>query len=115
MTQTVVYFGMRKKGYAQYMKRDLLIARHIHLTFIWGMENTIGQYIRVMWRATGRGLKNIYNSQKMINNIMRLWKKIDVFAGHTKMILPKESQKTPYTILKEVRYKKNSDFKMLFE
>lgn len=32
---------------------------------------------------------------------------IEIFAGHTRMILPQESDKTPFTILREVRYKKS--------
>jgi len=35
-----------------------------------------------------------------------LMEKIDIFAGHTKIILPQESKKTPFTILRQVNYKK---------
>ncbi len=37
---------------------------------------------------------------KQIKEVMQ---KIDIFAGHTSIILPKESKKTPFTILREVR------------
>jgi len=43
-------------------------------------------------------------NDKQFNEIME---EIEVFAGHTKMILPQESQKTSFTILREVRYKKS--------
>ena len=46
-------------------------------------------------------------SDKQFNEVME---KIEIFAGHTKMILPQESQKTSFTILRQVRYK-NSNFK----
>jgi hypothetical protein len=48
-------------------------------------------------------------NDKQFKEIME---KIEIFAGHTKMILPQESQKTPYTILREVRCK-NSDFQSI--
>jgi len=54
------------------------------------------------WTWTEEYLQFLEND-KQYNEVME---KIDVFAGHTKMILPKEPQKTPYKILKEVRYKK---------
>jgi hypothetical protein len=31
---------------------------------------------------------------------------MDIFARHTEMILPTESKKTPYTVLREIRIKK---------
>jgi len=34
MTQTILYFGMRKRDCVQYMKREPLITGQIHLTFI---------------------------------------------------------------------------------
>ena len=58
------------------------------------------------WNWTEEYLQLLEND-KQFKEIME---KIEIFAGHTKMVLPQESQKTPFTTLREVRYK-NSDFK----
>jgi hypothetical protein len=34
---------------------------------------------------------------------------MDIFARHTKMVLPKESKKTPFVVLREVRIKKSDN------
>jgi len=58
------------------------------------------------WTWTEEYLQFLEND-KQFNEVME---KIEIFAGHTKMILPLESQKTSYSILREVRYK-NSQIK----
>ena len=58
------------------------------------------------WNWTEEYLQFLEND-KQFKEIME---KIEIFAGHTKMILPQESRKTPFTTLREVRYK-SSDFK----
>jgi hypothetical protein len=55
------------------------------------------------WTWSEEYLQSLEND-KQFNEIME---KIEIFAGHTKMILPQESQKTPFIVLREVRYKKS--------
>lgn len=43
---------------------------------------------------------------KQFNEIME---QIEIFAGHTRMILPHESGKTSYTVLREVNYQKKKN------
>lgn len=39
---------------------------------------------------------------------MEVMKKIEIFSGNTALILPNESKKTPYVILREVRYEQST-------
>ena len=55
------------------------------------------------WKWTEEYLEALEND-KQFNEVM---KKIEIFAGHTKMILPQELEKTPYTVLRKVKYTKN--------
>lgn len=55
------------------------------------------------WEWSEDYLKMLEND-KQFEEVME---QIEIFAGHTRMILPQESDKTPFTILREVRYKKS--------
>ena len=55
------------------------------------------------WSWSEDHLKSLEND----DGFDELMKNLDVFSEHTKMILPSESEKTPYTILRKVNWNYN--------
>jgi len=56
------------------------------------------------WEWSESYLQTLENDKQFVE----IMEQIEIFAGHTKMVLPQESEKTPFTILREVRYKKET-------
>lgn len=54
------------------------------------------------WQWTEEYLSMLENDKQFVE----IMEKIDIFAGHTEMVLPQESKKTPYVVLRKVKYKK---------
>ena len=54
--------------------------------------------------------ENYLQTLEKDNGFDDLMKNIDLFSEHTKMILPNESEKTPYVILRKVNWNDNSSF-----
>jgi len=58
------------------------------------------------WSWSEDHLKSLEND----DGFDELMKNLDVFSEHTKMILPSESEKTPYTILRKVNWNESLVF-----